>query len=214
LPRYLPEGTGYFLPKKADVVMQIHFHRDGRVEKEKTVVGLYFSKKKQNRPYQNAVLAGTSGGTAFARLFFAIPPGKADYKLTGDLWATNDFRLHSIMPHMHLLGKEIKVTMVPPSGPEQTLIAIKQWDYNWQENYFFKEPVSVKKGTRLHLEAVYDNSSNNPNNPFNPPQRVTYGEQTTNEMCFVFLGGLSSQSSRRLPVTPRQPQTKTASSAR
>jgi hypothetical protein len=206
VPRYLPEGTGYYLPKKADVVMQVHFHRNGRVEKEKTLVGLYFSKKKENRAYQNGVLAGTSGGTALFRLYFAIPPGKADYRLTGDMWATGDFTLYSIMPHMHLLGKEIAVTMTPPKGPEKTLIAIKQWEYNWQETYFFKEPVAVPAGTRLRVDAIYDNRSGNPNNPFNPPQRVTYGEQTTNEMCFVFFGGLSATPARRLPLSPRAPK--------
>jgi len=210
LPRYLPEGTGYRLPKGADVVMQVHFHRNGRVEKEKPLVGLYFSKKKQNRAYETGILAGTSGGNALFKLFFSIPPGKSDYRLTGDMWATGDFQLHSIMPHMHLLGKEIQVTMTPPDGPEKTLIAIKEWDYNWQETYFFKEPIAVKTGTRLHVEAVYDNSSKNPNNPFNPPRRVTYGEQTTNEMCFVFFGGLSATPARRLPLSARPPTAKTA----
>ena len=51
-----------------------------------------------------------------------------------------------------------------------TLVAIKDWDYNWQETYFLKEPIKVKAGTRFDVEAVYDNSDKNPNNPFNPPQ--------------------------------------------
>jgi peroxiredoxin len=206
LPRYLPEGTGYFLPKDADVVMQVHFHRNGRLEKDRTQVGLYFSKSKENRPYQSGVLAGTSGGNVLTPLFFAIPPGKADYRLSGNMWATGDFNLHSIMPHMHRLGKGIKVTLTPPDGPERTLIAIKEWDYNWQETYAFKQPVAVKNGSRFHVEAIYDNSSTNPSNPFNPPQRVTYGKETTNEMCFVFLGGLTPQAARRLPMSARPPK--------
>ena len=44
--RLLPEGTGFLLPKGADVVMQIHYHRNGRVEKDRTAIGLYFAKKK------------------------------------------------------------------------------------------------------------------------------------------------------------------------
>ena len=54
---------------------------------------------------------------------------------------------------MHLLGKEIKVTMTPPDGKPKTLLAIKDWDYNWQETYFFKEPLQVKAGTRFDVEA-------------------------------------------------------------
>jgi hypothetical protein len=88
---------------------------------------------------------------------------------------------------MHLLGKSIKVTMTPPDGKPVTLIQIKEWDYNWQETYFFKQPIHVKAQTRFTVEAIYDNSSGNPSNPFNPPRIVFPGEQTTNEMCFGFL---------------------------
>ena len=94
---------------------------------------------------------------------------------------------------MHMLGREIKATLRPPDGPPQTLVAIKDWDYNWQETYFFKEPIPVKAGTKFEVEAIYDNSAKNPNNPSRPPRLVTYGEQTTNEMCFVFLGLTSNQ---------------------
>jgi peroxiredoxin len=206
MPRYLPQGSGYLLPRGSDVVMQVHFHRNGRVEKEKTMVGLYFSKTKENRRYVSSVMAGTDNPWAPLPLFFAIPPGAERYKLKGDMWATGDYNLHSIMPHMHLLGREIKVTMTPPGGMPRTLIHIKDWDYNWQETYFFKTPIAVKAGTNFHVEAYYDNSDKNPHNPFHPPRRVTYGEETTNEMCFVFLGGLTEQPSRRLPMSPRRPK--------
>ena len=89
---------------------------------------------------------------------------------------------------MHLIGRQIKVTMTPPGGAAEPLVAIDDWDYNWQETYFFKEPVRVKAGTRFDIEGVYDNSRKNPNNPSDPPRLVYFGEQTTNEMCFGFLG--------------------------
>src|SRR5207249_39837 len=43
--RFLPEGYGYPLPKGADIVLQLHYHRNGRVEKDRTSIGLYFAKK-------------------------------------------------------------------------------------------------------------------------------------------------------------------------
>jgi hypothetical protein len=108
---------------------------------------------------------------------------------------------------MHLLGKEIKATLTPPDGGKPiTLIHIKDWDYNWQESYFFKMPVSVKSGSKLEVEAYFDNSKKNPLNPSNPPKMVTFGEQTTNEMCFVFLGGASDRPGRRLPLTFTAPK--------
>jgi hypothetical protein len=89
--------------------------------------------------------------------------------------------------------------MKPPEGQPRTLIAIKDWDYNWQEVYRFKEKVPVKAGTILEVEAIYDNSAKNPNNPNDPPQVVLFGEQTTNEMCFVFLGATADKPGR-IPV--------------
>ncbi len=202
---YLPDGVGYPLPKNSDVVMQVHYHRNGRTERDRTQVGLYFAKKKVDRPLQGSIIAGSNGKGLLRSLTFAIPPGDAAFQLQGDMWATKDFTLISVMPHMHMVGKEIAVTLTPPDGREQTVLAIKQWDYNWQETYFFKEPLQVKAGTRMHVTAVYDNSDKNPRNPFNPPHRITYGEQTFNEMCFVFLGGYSG-AGRNLPMTPLNPK--------
>jgi Copper type II ascorbate-dependent monooxygenase, C-terminal domain len=132
--------------------------------------------------------------------FLFIPAGDENYVVKGSCWVEQDCDLHSVMPHMHVLGKAIKVTMTPPRGQTQTLVEIADWDYNWQETYFFKEPLPLKAGTRLDLEAIYDNSTNNPNNPFNPPRAVTLGEQTFNEMCFVFLGGTSDRKGSGLPL--------------
>src|SRR6266545_2480692 len=193
MARHLPEGTGIRLPKGSDVVMQVHYHRNGRLEKDRTSIGIYFAKKTPERLFQGGVI---SGG-----FFFQIPAGAERHPLKGTVWATADCTLHSVMAHMHLLGKEIKVTMTPPDGAKQTLLGIKEWDYNWQETYFFKQPVQIKAGTRLDVEAIYDNSSKNPNNPYDPPRVVRFGEQTTDEMCFIFLGGVSGNRSQSLPLS-------------
>ena len=138
-----------------------------------------------------------------------IPAGDEAFKLSGERYATKDFTLYSISPHMHLIGKSIKLTMTPPDGKAETLLAIDQWDYNWQEIYMLKEPIQVKAGTKFQVDAVYDNSAKNPMNPSNPPRLVTFGEQTTNEMCFVFLGGspgvLRPNRSRALPLSVTAP---------
>jgi peroxiredoxin len=185
---YLPEGYGHFLPKGADVIVQVHYHRDGRAEKDRTSIGLYFAKDAgKMQPFKSVVLPGR---------FLAIPPGKERFRVEGSLEIMQECTLHSVMPHMHMLGREITVTLTPPDGKKTTLVAIKDWDYNWQESYFFKEPIAVKPGTRVAVEAYYDNSEGNPNNPFNPPKWVKFGEQTTDEMCYVFLGVTSTTPGR------------------
>jgi len=51
----------------------------------------------------------------------------------------------------------------------------------------FKTPLHLPAGSRLDLEAHYDNSAGNPLNPANPPKIVRWGEQTTDEMCLAFV---------------------------
>ncbi len=178
-PYWFPDDVAFLLPKKHDVIVQIHYHRTGRVEKDRTRVGLYFARKPNPRPIQGVVIPG---------LFLSIPPGAQDYRVQGSIWIAQDCKLVTIMPHMHLLGKHIKMTMTPPGGRTVPLVDIDEWDYNWQETYYFKNPVAVKAGTRFTVEGVFDNSAGNPNNPSSPPRRVYLGEETTNEMCFGFLG--------------------------
>src|SRR5207237_7027967 len=164
----LPKGFGYSLPKNSDVVIQVHYHRNGRLERDKTQIGLYFAKDKV-KPYQGGIIMGHNQGTKdAARIFpnFVIPQGAERFPLEGDVWATGDFTLHSVMPHMHMIGRDIKVTITPPDGEAATLIHIDNWDYNWQETYFLKQPIPIQKGTRFHVGALYDNSAKNPNNPF------------------------------------------------
>jgi peroxiredoxin len=214
MPRYLPDGTGYLLPKNSDVVLQIHYHRDGRVEKDRTALGLYFARKPVRTPYRSLTLAGLSkDGWG---LYFSIPARNPDYILEGNAWVEQDCTVYSVMPHMHLLGKKIKVTLTPPEGKMQTLVAIRDWDYNWQETYVFKIPLKVKAGTRFTVSAHYDNSAKNPNNPNNPPRDVGYGQQTTDEMCFVFLGVTPDRPGRlRVRYTPpKKPVKKTEQKAK
>lgn len=185
-PRYLPDNAGYFLPKGADVVLQVHYHRNGRVEKDRTQIGLYLAKKPVDVPFGGGVVAGQGSGIGPLRLFFSIPAGDPGFKLSGNAYAQKDFTLHSVSPHMHMLGKSIQLTMTPPEGPPQTLVSIPTWDYNWQEIYFFKEPVRVKAGTKFQVDAVFDNSDKNPMNPFSPPRALRSGNRLSTRCASSF----------------------------
>ena len=140
LPHRLPEGTGIMLPKGSDVVMQLHFHRNGRLEQDRTQIGIYFSKKKVERPFQGGFMMG---------LFGKIPAKDEHFVVKATALVHEDMVLHDIMPHMHMLGKEFKVTLTPPGGKATLVFQINEWDYNWQETYFLKEPLKLKAGTQL-----------------------------------------------------------------
>jgi thiol-disulfide isomerase/thioredoxin len=199
LPRFLPEGTGYLLPKGADIILQVHYHRNGRPEKDRTQIGLFFAKKPVERPYQTINI-----GLRNPFLLY-IPAGQEDYKAKGQMFVQQDCNLHSVMPHMHLIGKSVKVTMTEPGKQPVTLVDIPEWDYNWQETYWLKEPRKILAGTKLEIEAVFDNSTQNHNNPRNPPGPVMFGEQTTNEMLFGFFG-VTHDEGKRVFVRPNPPK--------
>lgn len=205
VPYKLPDGAGFLLPKGTDFVMQLHYHRSGRVERDRTRVGLYFAKKPTDRPLLPFVVPGyfktdrkvgnghPAGGLGY------IPAGDRHFVARGTWYALEDCTLHTVMPHMHLLGKSVKITMTPPRGKPELLIDVPVWDYNWQENYVLKTPLDVASGTRFEIEAVYNNSADNPNNPHNPPIDVRFGEQTDDEMLFGLFGATKKKPSGRLP---------------
>lgn len=197
LPRYLPEGTGYLLPKGADVVIQMHYHRNGKPEKDRTKIGLYFAKKPVERPYQTVFV------TPRIPFLMTIPANAENHRVSEAMYLQSDATLHSVLPHMHLIGKSVRVSYTPPEGSKTTLVDIADWDYNWQETYWLKDPMKLKAGTKIEIEAIFDNSTKNPNNPHSPPALVRFGEQTTNEMLFGFLGVTSEEGKRvRMGTAP------------
>ena len=61
------------------------------------------------------------------------------------------------------------------------------WNYNWQDEYYYENPFKLPAGTRITVEATFDNSAENPSNPSSPPRRVTWGDATLDEMLFCFF---------------------------
>ena len=195
LPKKLPSGVGQHLPKGADICLQMHFHRTGKVEKDRTRIGLYFSKVPVTQTYRSLPASG------LIPFIQAIPAGEKAARVERSWRLTEDVTVYRLIPHMHLLGKAIELTATPAGGKEKTLIRLPEWDYNWQEQYELKEPLKLTKGTVLTVRGTYDNSSNNPRNPSSPPATTYYGEQATDEMCYVFLG-VSTRSTARHVIEP------------
>jgi hypothetical protein len=92
-----------------------------------------------------------------------------------------------VLPHMHLVGKSIKAYALKPGGDTVHLVNIPEWDFHWQMYYRFQKPIYLPPGTKGVAIASYDNTTANPNNPNNPPQNVTLGEGTGDEMMLVYF---------------------------
>ena len=178
-PRFLPEGTGMYLRKGSDLVLQIHYHPSGKEEEDRSQLGLFFTKK----PAEKIVT-----GIAVSSRGLYIPAGAKRHKATAESQPLPvDANLIGIAPHMHTVGREMKVWAELPGGKTEQLVWIKDWDFNWQGSYQYDGAIRLPKGTVVKLEAFYDNSTDNPQNPSNPPKPVRWGEQTTDEMCLLGL---------------------------
>ena len=165
------------VPRGADIVVQIHYHPSGKPELDQSSLGLTFA----GPPKKGRTAALVLGPR------IDIPPGDAHYVVKGQITLPRDVEVTGISPHAHYLCKQMKVTAYLPDGSAVPLIWIKDWDFNWQGTYRYEKPIVLPKDTRIDLEYTYDNSENNPRNPAHPPVRVTWGEQTTDEMALAFL---------------------------
>ncbi|MFZ1749788.1 MAG: hypothetical protein WAU01_06335, partial [Saprospiraceae bacterium] len=87
-----------------------------------------------------------------------------------------------IQPHAHLLGKSFRAFAITAGGELIPLIKIDKWDFNWQTTYEFKNLIHIPAGSVIIMEGEYDNTTDNPLNPNNPPQDITYGWRTVDEM--------------------------------
>lgn len=182
-PQKLPEGLAFRLPAGSDLILSTHFHPSGKVEHEASTIGLYFTDKPAEKRFTGIQLPPAFG--AFKGI--NIPAGEKNYVIEDSYVLPVDARAFGVGAHAHYLGKSLTMTATLPSGEERTLLSIPDWDFAWQEQYMFEDYVDLPKGTKLHVRITYDNSADNPRNPSNPPQRVPFGEQSTNEMGSVNL---------------------------
>lgn len=180
---FLPAGVAMQLPASSRIVLQVHYHPHfGRVSPDQTEFAIYLSRTPVDKIMQFVPIINTT---------FTIPAGASDYQVTATLPLLGSFpvgvHVIGVFPHMHLLGRKMHVEARMPDGSTQCLINIDDWDFNWQGMYLYKDPVALPAGSRPRAVAIYDNSSSNWRNPNSPPQAVSWGEQTTDEMCIAFL---------------------------
>ena len=164
-------------------MIQYHFHPTGKPEAEKSLIGFYFAKKPPARTLVAIQLPPVY--SLFSGL--DIPAGEKDFVIRDSYTLPADTDAVGVSAHAHYIGKQIKLTATLPTGEVKTMLLIKDWDFAWQDRYFFQQFVPLPKGTRLDAEIHWDNSAENPRNPSNPPVRVTWGEQSKDEMGSVTL---------------------------
>jgi hypothetical protein len=123
-----------------------------------------------------------------------IPPGEPAYTYTSNYLASDllpqagvpyelwdqPFDLVSVMPHMHGLGTQEKMTLIRAGSDQAECLAdVQRWDFEWQLTYFYEQPVTVSPEDQIEVSCTWDTSA------LTEPTYPGWG--TSNEMCLVTL---------------------------
>ena len=172
-PRPSPDGAAWTLASGSDLVVQLHLQPTGKPEPVQVSVGFYFTDQPPSREPIGIRLGSET---------IDIEPGNRGYVVTDSYSLPVDVEVLAVQPHAHNLARRIEGWAVLPDGTKRSLVAVGDWDFRWQDVYRFAFPFTLPAGTTLVMQAAYDNSSGNPRNPHQPPRRVFWGQNTTDEM--------------------------------
>jgi Flp pilus assembly protein TadD len=166
------------LPPGGDFVVQLHMQPTGKEEIVQPTIGLYFT---DQPPTSTPVML------RLGRQNIDIRAGDSRHRVTDSFVLPVDASVLAIQPHAHFRAREVTAVARFADGVRRTLIHIADWDFRWQDQYRFTDPVRLPAGTSLDIEVIFDNSPANPRNPDRPPQRVEWGWRSSDEMADVWM---------------------------
>lgn len=182
-PLKYPPNFGSKLPKKAKLVVQIHYPAGSAGMKDSTEIHFFFSPTNNLRDVM--ILPALNHGLNISSPL--VIPANTVKTFTEEISVPYDVSLLGVAPHMHLLGQKIESFGVKPNGDTLRFINIPKWDFHWQGFYLLRQIMKLDTRTMAYARATYDNTANNPVNPNNPPKLVQAGESTTDEMMLVYF---------------------------
>lgn len=190
--KFLP-GFARKVPAGALLRFQMHYTPNGTAIKDVTTIGLQYAKEAPKHQILTRPVLNTG---------FTIPAGAANHEVKSSYTFKEDSHLTSLMPHMHLRGKDFEIKAVYPDGTSKILLAVPKYDFNWQTYYVPKAPIAIPKGTKIECTAHFDNSPANKYNP-DPTKIVKWGDQTWEEMMIGWLSYYNDHGSVAKP--PEKP---------
>lgn len=197
LPAIYPEGIGSYKvrQKSAFLIKNMHYGPSPIDAYDQSYFNVFYADGPPERPIREWML-GTLG-ISEVKPSLVVPPDRV-MTVETNFTVPQDVSLLTVNPHMHLIGRSFKAWATTPSGKEIPLVSIPDWDFRWQYFYTFPKMLKIPKGSIIHAEGVYDNTLDNPNNPYDPPKTVVEpvnrDMKTTDEMFQFIITYLPYQS--------------------
>jgi hypothetical protein len=174
-----PKDVGTYIPPGGAIGFQTHYTPFGKEVTDHTQVALYFYKgnEKPSMVMHNSVIVNNS---------IVIPPNDAHHREIAYMEFPHDAQLYSAFPHAHYRGASSDLWIRYPDGKEKLLLSLPRYDFSWQRDYTFAQPINIPAGSKLIAHFIYDNSKRNPNNP-DPNKTVVWGDQSWEEMFYMAI---------------------------
>ena len=192
-PFMAKQGMAKLIKAGSVLVFQMHYTPNGTESKDRSIVGLKFTKK----PVEKDKIITT---TAAFDINFVIPPNTPNHQVVGSYEFEQDSHVISFSPHMHLRGKDILYKATYPDGRSEILLSVPKYDFNWQVYYYPTKPLAMPKGSKIDVIAHFDNSTGNKLNP-DPSKPVRFGQQTWDEMMNGFFDYTVDGAGKEAPMT-------------
>jgi hypothetical protein len=166
-----PDGIGGYEVTRdiAAVMNDVHYGPSDANITDRPVLNVFFTDVAPKRKTGELML-GTNGVSKIVPPL-EVPANKVTKHSTRYV-IDADISVLTINPHLHQLGKSFWAFAIKPNGDTIPLIRIKRWNFNWQYFYTFKQMVRIPAGSEIVAIAEFDNTTNNPYNPNNPPKTV------------------------------------------
>ena len=178
-----PKGVGKKMYSNADFIVNVHYAPSPITVYDSSSIIIEMAKDKIEREAQTLTLTENN----ISNQPFILYPNKKSTFFMRSPMLQDTISLISIMPHMHLLGESFKAYAVLPDGEIVPLVHVPDWDFNWQTTYQFKKFIMLPKGAVIYAQATYDNTNDNPLNPFKPARTIGYGWGSKDEMMNLVI---------------------------
>ena len=168
----LPKGAA--IPVSRALVVQVQYNPIGRAADGGFELALYFSNSSAEFPKWISV--GTEkihiGATSTTVIHASETLDKS-------------IRVISIVPEARLTASSISLIATEPRGEPRQLFG-GLWDLYWMGAYNFKNPPTLKKGTKLELAIEYNNGLEGLHSPAKS-ETVNYGYGPRDELCWAHI---------------------------